>query len=366
MTQHYEYAYGYPSRQPPITVRTALVDRVTLKSAVAPATTDIETVETAATSLATNVTTTDAYVASQGGDVLLYSTMAAIKETGNGQSSTTVIVYNKPQTLVRPSGTWSNSPGLISHENFSDGHYEDRTIASNGTYTEKGTTFDINAQPAPILLEEEASGAGKYQGPFAGCPSDTAFNLSAPSGSPPAIAFTLTSSDKHCVSSSTTSIELWYPTPPPFYKETDEVLTGTPAPVGCGKFKGASTTDVRSTVGRLDTVIGYVEITSTDTYVKGDAPVCIVLGDELLNYYDWQGDTPEFFLYSPDAKPISEVLTKESLVQTSASGTLPTLLPEVAAAARAEFDAKIGHTRATLLDAMIHRMQTAHQRTGGK
>jgi hypothetical protein len=372
MTQHFAYAYGYPSQQPPITVRTTLSDRVTVNAAVPPpsissdATDDVKIVETAATSLETNMTTTNAYVSSNAGSVLLYGAVSSIAEASGGQSSTTTTVYTKPQTLAEASGTWSNSPASTVKETYSDGHSEDRTIAADGTYTENGTTFGLNAKPAPIVLQEEASGAGMYEGPFTGCPNGTAFRFSAPSGSPPTIALTLTSTVSYCSSSTASSIDLWYATPPSFYGETDEADASTTVPVGCGKFKGTTAAEVRSEIVHLDTIIGYTEVTSTHTYVKDNAPVCILFSDDLLNYYDWQGDTPAFLLYSPNAKPISAVTTDESLVQKSASGSLPALTPEIVAAARAHFAANVERARAKLLDAMIHRLQTAREKTGGK
>jgi hypothetical protein len=144
-------------------------------------------------------------------------------------------------------------------------------------------------------------------------------------------------------------------------------------PAQCGPAAGKTARLTDRTIARLDTVIGYFEY--TDVSVFGSltgAPVCMVLGDEIDNYYDWQGDQIAFFVFTPHGDPVSTIVTDENLVleggassSASRGGTLSFRDDALAAGAQAHFLARLGVLRANLRDAMMRRLMKLADPSGG-
>jgi hypothetical protein len=311
-----------------LTVKTHVVQRVSIVSGRAPkgfpagSNQIASIIETDRTKLETHSSTTIAYMQHQSPQDLLYGSSTRIAAPGGAQSSTSTTIYSVPRIVAKPPGEkWTNSAARRVDEHYSDGHDENRAYAADGTYVEKGTAFDSNGKLAPTALEDRSSGAGSYSGPFLGCPPDTTFVLTAPSGKPPAISLGLTSPDKYC-SVSAGSFPAWFAVNPVFYEETDS-STQTSVPSSCSASQGRPATDIRSQIHFLDTVVGYFEVTQSDSYAISGSIACVTYSDTMSIYYDYQGDTPYTVLTPRKAKPIATTVTQETLQGSEGRETLP-------------------------------------------
>jgi hypothetical protein len=363
-TQTYTYLYGYPSPEPPNTITTAIKGVVTVSPTTGPGlpsgTNDVHVDETDTTPLQSSRTVSDAYVNTSATQAVLYGSVSELKAPAGGQSTDTTTSYVTPQIVSRQHGTWSNSPAGSVDEKYSDGHYQDRTIAANGSYDEKGTAFSLSGIMVGTELLEKATGAGSYTGPFEGCPPKTSFEFSAA----PSIAVTLVSKppEPGCEQASQ-SIPNWYPTPPALYNEQDRVKSNVVMPSECGHSAGQRERLTERTIARLDTIIGYKEHTDVSVFGPLDGPpVCAVFADEIDNYYDWQGDQIAFFDFTDKGHPVSTILTDEAVVfEGGSSGGSDAIV----AAAETHFGAKLDAVRARLRDAMIRRFVTRSTHAGG-
>jgi hypothetical protein len=371
MTQVFTYDYGFPSPQPPATIRTTIHDSVTVLSAsqpgLPPGAQDVNVRERDTTPLQATQTVTDAFVSPPEAELLLYGSKSKFEAPQGGQSSTTVTAYANPQILSKSAGHWTNSPEATIDEKYSDGHYQDRTIAANGTYNEKGTTLALNGKVAPIEILEKASGAGSYTGPFLGCPPHTSFTFTAA----PSIDLQLISSPPvgGCEMSKT-PIPDWYPAGTTFYTEHDSVKANATMPVQCGSHAGKGARLTERKLLKLDTVIGYYEDTDISVFSSSNAvPLCFVLGDEISNYYDWQGDQIAFFAFTPNGHPVSTIRTDEALElvggAASSAGAATVARASVEAGVQTHFMDGVNAERVKLRDAMVRRFTNVSSRIGG-
>lgn len=366
VTQTYTYLYGYPSPEPPSTTTTTVKDVVTVSPTAGPGlpsgTNDVHVDETDTTPLQTSKTVTDAYVGANSSQTLLYGSVSLLKSAQGGQTTHTTTSYLTPQILSQKQGTWTNSPASSIDEKYSDGHYQDRTIAANGTYDEKGTAPGLSGKMVGTQILEKASGAGSYSGPFEGCPQHTSWLFTAA----PNITVKLVSNPPYSgCELGATSIPDWYPTAPALYSEHDRASNGAVMPSGCGQSQGKRARRTERSIVRLDTIIGYTE--HTDLSVFGPLsgpPACVILADEIDNYYDWQGDQIAFFTFTDKGKPVSTIVTNESLAGSSLGGAARGA-DAIVAAAQTHFAAKLDAVRARLRDAMIRRFLTVLNGAGG-
>ena len=367
-TQTFTYRYGYPSPEPPHVIKTKITDVVSTYPTTPPAGIPkaanqvVAVLETDVTSLQTVTSTTNSYVKPTGTSVFEYASDTSIMAASGAQSSNATVVYKTAQQVAdaSPGVKWTNTPGAQIDETYSDGHYEDRTIASDGTYKEVGTTLNLDGSLAKIHLIEKPTGAGSYAGPFEGNPANTAFIFSRPVGTPPQINLVLYDYGQRIPQ---LSIPAWYAEPPPFYSEHSRSANAT-TPAACGTAAGTATVVNRTARQTTDTIVGYVDDYTVSTYSTANGPVCILLYDAIGNFYNWQGDSTAFLIVSPDAKPISTIVTAEALVghthrsgaraDEARAGTSGPLAAAVAAAAEAHFRGKIEALHAKLRDSMMH------------
>ncbi len=357
MVQNYTYRYRSPSTQPPLEITTKVDQEVSMAGGQAPkgypvgSNQIVRIRERDETKLSTNSSTTVAYVASEPSEDLLYASSTQIDGAAGAQSSTSTTKYASPRVVSRSGAAeWSNSPARTIDETFSDGHREDRTVAGDGTYVERGTAVDYAGLLAPTTLRDMSTGVGFYAGPFLACPPDTAFEFSAPSGTPPRILLTTKSSATSC-GLTPFRFPASFVGNPTFYTESD-TSKQTTVPSSCGTPKQHAN-DVRSTTIFLDTVIGYVERSQSDVYTAPQGTVCVVYSDTMLIYYDWQGDTPATLYLSTNAKPIASVVTQETLVVPNRGAALPAIAVGVL---ERHFVASLEPQRERLRSAMIRQL----------
>ncbi len=368
--QTYTYFYGYPSQEPPATIVTRLKETVTaLPTRHYPAgALDIHSDTLEKTALQSTHVVTNSYVSATAGSVLLYATTSKIESASGGQTTDAKTAYASPQIVSQKTGAWTNSPAASIRESYSDGHYQDRTVAADGTYDEKGTTFALTGQIAPITIREAATGAGRYIGPFDGCPPKTAFEFTAA----PNIELKLVSKPPSSFCEmQPTKITDWYPASPGFFNEHDTAKNGAAPPSECGLDEKRVHLTTR-TVMSLDTIIGYVEKTNmviVNSESK-DVLLCMLLTDSISNYYNWQGDTPYFFLFTPNGKPVSTIVTDEKLVIDDDSSARRNrnafeAADAVAAGAQQQFLTGVARVRERLHDAMVRAFISKQTSIGG-
>jgi hypothetical protein len=328
-TQDFTYNYGYPNKIPPFTQTTTIAQTVTVAptslASPFPAGTanDVHIAEVdSIDALQTIALTTDSYTATSGNNVVLYGSISDTPSSGNGQATIAQLVYAKPhivdQTTQTGGATWTNTAGAQFTENFSDGHSEDRIIADDGTYHETGTTQAPDGSGlTPINLIEQKTGAGSYSGPFFSYGNVT-WSLTTPAGSPSSITlgYTINGSARKTYA----NIPGWFAAKPIFYAEGDVIRANVSVPGGCAAGTGTVNEVVQKT-RRLDTVIGYTELSERDAYSAGGTVVCVVFNDTLQNYYDWNGDTPFAVYTTQNGKKISQVVTTLTLTSGAASAS---------------------------------------------
>jgi hypothetical protein len=364
LTQTYTYLYGYPSPEPPNTSTTAVKGVVTVSPTTGPGlpsgTNDVHVKETDTTPLQSSSTVSDSYVRTSASEAVLYGSVSELKAPQGGQSTHTTTSYVTPQVLSRAHGTWTNSPAGSVDEKYSDRHYQDRTIAANGSYDEKGTAFSLSGKMVATEILEKSSGAGGYTGPFEGCPAKTSFLFTAA----PTISVSLVSKPPVAGCEQTAaSIPDWYPAAPTLYSEQDRVKSSVVMPSSCGASAGQHARLTERTTAGLDTIIGYREHTDVSVFGPLDGPpVCIVLVDKIDNYYDWQGDQIAFFAFTDNGHPVSTILTDESVVLSGGSSGGSSA---IVVAAQTHFGATLDAVRARLRDAMIRRFAAMPNSTGG-
>jgi hypothetical protein len=395
-TQDFTYNYNLPTdNPPPATITTDITQTVQVMPTTLPSafgggsgtvSTSSETDNIGTQTIALTGTTYLVMSKVKGSTFLVEpGNNQSIPGVSNGQSTTIDTTYasQKLQGVTVPgrilaqippvNGTkWDNTPASTVDETYGDGHFENRTIATNGTYIENGTApSGVGGTPAPISLVETASGAGVYSGPFLGYVPSIVFTFPVATGNPPTIMSTIEIEGQ---TQSFAAIPAWYPVKPVFYGEQDQIIGNASIPASCGVKGTAFHTSHGS--ARLDTIIGYVEVTQLDEYYNKGVPICVVLSDGLENFYDWQRDTPYLFLFSGDAKPVSAVVTNETLVVksyvagsksnvASTAAMDPFTGAAIVAAAEQHFAAKMEKQRLERLQKMVKSMSTGKFHKGG-
>lgn len=392
MQQVYTYAYPMPTSspsaiasQPPVTVDAQVQQFYTIGTASPPppisggSTASVHVTEVDTTQGGSTASATESYLApSSTGIGLLGSvdySFASFSQTPNQ----TTTAYSSPQ-LLEPlkstSTTWTNSPAATIDQSFAGGQSYARTIAPNGTYTELGSITTATGTLS-VSIAENSDGSGSYVGPFHDGACEYAFSGPTSTGSssttivvnkyayptalPSATPTPAGNTPPPCLSltPSPSTIPTWYPSPPAsftpaspgpvFYAETDSSAPSTLIPASCGKAKGVRSRLVARSIWQLDTIVGYSEKSTLDTYIASSNTIaCMVLADRIDDYYDWNGDdTPNPF-FTLTSKPIATVTTNETLTLSGskASAGMPIGAIE---AAQSRFFARIERVRRRLL-----------------
>jgi len=325
---------------------------------------DLHTTETDTSPLATTVLGTDAWVEDEafGSASILALDAQTQTEPSSANEPVTTTIYAAPQTIDEYPETngasWSNSPAATTVSS-SLGGSDTRTVAANGTYTDLeqvGNTGSSGAT-APLALQENSDGSGTMSGYILnGALSQITF--SAPSAaSPSMIDIAFTGADAILWGGSQAD-PTWYATPAAFYKEADTVATGVSLPSWCRTSYGAVGDDVKRTIETLDTVVGYEETTTFDSFVIGAIPVCLGTTDVVDYAYLMQGDTPTLFTFG--SLGLGTQITTETLVLQSGgtAGLLPADRPLISAL-QAHQLAAFSRANARRLRAFIHAHTSA-------
>lgn len=298
-------------------------------------TSNFHTVENDAYSLRTSTTTSDALYsfvpAGAGFNFVLDSLNAS--DSNAPTADTYQYAYATPMVLDELPETngavWSNSGAVTITEKDADGTTATRIYKADGSYTE------AQNQPGGQVanIAENADGGGSYGGSYLFTGTLASLTFSAPSpvpSAPPQITIALNfppaptpdpsaspgvPTPSPAPTPQTLKLSTWYGSAPTLYAESDTVATGVAFPATCSVPSGYGTNgaDVKQTIDKIDTILGYKDHTVTDSYVvQGFGPVCVLMADTQTNYYDYLNDTQFSFVFSHtpiSTSTISETLT---------------------------------------------------------
>lgn len=336
-TKSVSYSYGfdfdYPQPGPTATAAATTLNytvsaNVSVGSSPYPTTApsaklvDEHVAETDSGNLAANTFTTDSWVslASNNGSYneMLYGQTQQQPTSANLPVVTTF--YGAPQVLDELPETngasWSNVPTSTVAYRYASGDAGTRTVAQNGTYTDQEQIGPTNGG-GTVALTENSDGSGSMVGPYGNGEIDSIL-LSAPSSSQLTITLNFSQFAQQYYGAppqQTIADSVWYPYASgiSFYNEADTVTAGASLPSGClPNPYGTSATDVKRTITQLDTVVGYIETTTLDSYDVDGFPVCLATNDAQNYAYDMQANTPYIILIGTQPN-IETVTTNETL-----------------------------------------------------
>lgn len=356
LNQSATYAYPKPTL-PPSNVTANVTQSVSVSATANPfgpgTAQDFKTVEADAYPTQTLTTTTDYYyqLANANFELLGYN---AVDDQGN----TTSVSYSTPQIvdkLPEASGaSWSNSPAMVLKQNFAGQEQATRTVDADGTYTDTETIYQGSGQsgtyPAmQIVLSDAKDGSGSFSFTynFTGTPYNPPYTsetyewtTSAPHVPSPAPSATpgapvIDVYETRLLVQATPvpspspayqfSLNQWYPAALALYSESDSNKGSATIPAACAVPSGFGTTatQIEQQVNRLDTALGTMETTTTDSYVAmGFGPVCVQVHDQTQTFYDFNNDTGYNWYYS--STPMSTATIAETLtLQTQGTSTSP-------------------------------------------
>jgi hypothetical protein len=111
-------------------------------------------------------------------------------------------------------------------------------------------------------------------------------------------------------------------------------------------------------------LLGYAEQTITDTYTaSGSGAQCVVMSDDVLAFYDWQGSNTGGTHNFLTGSPLQETLTTQTLtLQSGTNGTIgaqsvASLSPAAIAAAQANFGSRVTLSRQKQLKSLMRSLR---------
>ncbi len=342
--------------QPTMTTTATLADAVTVTSGASfnsvSGLYDFKSVDTATSNLATTALTSHEYDGiNLAGSPITYSDYGL--KTDDGFGSTTTLTYLTPQLidqLPETNGvTWSNTGASTLVENDASSETSTLTYSANGTYSQT-TLYPLTSGTPALqnLITENSDGSGSSNFTVGGGPAFS-FAIAAPS------AGSITITPSFMPPATVTS---WFTTPPSLFSETD-ALGSSSLPSGCTTGTGIPTTvnKLERVINRLDTIIGFTEQQTIDSYVTGGyGVVCVTINDVLSNYYNMQGDVPTSFAWF--SQPYLVTTTTQTLALQSGTvvGAQSRSAQGLPLIAQGLFQARLMQTQRLQRKALIHNL----------
>lgn len=207
---------------------------------------------------------------------------------------------------------WTNQLPYTTVENDPSGETITNVYASDGSYN--GTAQFPEGGRTNVI--ENGDGSGLYTAPMLASPGDSELTVSTVQNN----AITLTFKGVAGMPAILIGqIPVWYPSVPPVLAADSFADAGMVAiPASCKMSTSIATqaTRIDEKRVRLDTVMGELETFTASSYVvAGKGVVCATAHDDLLDYYDFSGQTG--FLVSMDSNPSQETVTDETLAMQS-------------------------------------------------
>ncbi len=351
--------------QPNVTTTATLADAVTVTGGQTfngvSGLYDFNAVDNATSPLSTSIIATDEYDGVNLTTTPIQYNDYGVK-TNDGLGDITTVTYATPQLidqLPETSGaTWTNSGAQTLAETDADGNNSTLIYNANGTYTE--TTNYPGFQPifnvANTVFTENADGSGSAV--FNVATLNLPINVSAPASGNIAIDATAWGFPPGI------TVPTWYTTPPTLYSETDTNLGAATLPSTCavGSSVPTSVNKLERIISRLDTIAGFTETQTIDSYVAtGYGAVCVTITDLLRNYYNLQGDTPTQFAWYGTA--YQTTTTTQTLAMQSTTAVGAQARSAMSRSALATFNARMEPLRTKLRKQALERIY-AHAAKG--
>ncbi len=305
LTQTDTYTYPTPSPFPSTNASATVSLSVTVTSSPAPFTTptndpyDIYYSEQDAFPTETDLSTTDTWAATTSSAIDEYGSLVTI---GSGETAATILwVYSAPYVLDELPETngasWTNSPEGYSTEDDPGDLTISRYVESARNYNEtQELTGGYN-----LVITENSDGSGTYSGTVLTAYGITDFSYSAPSDGKITVEVVFPSPSPPATPEPALVLATppaWYGSTPTFYTESDTDTNPVTFPVSCNvpSTYGTSGNMVKRTITSLDTILGYAESQTYESYDNSAASiVCIVMNDVQTYYYDYLDDTEQSY-----------------------------------------------------------------------
>lgn len=366
----YGFAFGYPApgptaTAPPTALSYTVSATVSDGSSPYPGTgpqglVDEHVAESDAANVSTTTYATDSWLGLTSGstwDQFLYGTTQQETSSDN-QPTTTTLYTNAQQTDQFPASdvTWTNNPAASIAYAYADGDNGTRTVNSDGSYVDTENLLASGAGGTAVLTEK-SDGSGSIASSYLDYGYLSSIGFSAPANSAITITFnyTLAAQNLGAPPTATATDGVWYKFP--LYTEADSITANAALPQSCGSpFGFVTASHVNHSVVSYDTVVGFEDLTTIDSYEYNGVPLCIVTQDIQLYAYDEQQNTPYLLLYG--ALGVEVVTTQETLIlQTSPAAVLSaTTVRPVAAALVAHTLDVFARDRATRVRALVKTM----------
>ena len=214
--------------------------------------------------------------------------------------------------------SWANLAGRTITTNDGANEMSTTTYNDDGSYSGTITYPNYNPSPNPTgsqltnyaTLQVNSDASAAFTTPFIGTAFqyDTVFQLGAPSAAGPAGTIAVTEvippqvGTTDAPTTSSTTIPNWMPATGGLASETDVDNGAQPLPNTCpvpSALAGMPNqiVQVKKTVDPLN---GETETTTTTTYDSDNVgPICVVIHDVQIDYYDYSGQSSSFFSSTP-------------------------------------------------------------------
>ena len=330
---------------------------------------DFHTNETDTTPLQTTTIATDTYYASltSGASSNLvdygYSSTDNFGETllvqyGASGAPVPIVIDELPEV---PGANWSNTAAETLNETSPGNQTSVRNVNADGSYTAtttyaSGSLFTPPPAPVTATIVENSNGSGSYSLPLIG-PPNSIITVGTPGPGPsPQIPVTLSVPD---AAPTTIPVPVWYPTPLVLYNETDTNTGAQNLPGACNvpATYGLTGNGVVQTIKSVDAILGTTETLQQTTYVVPTyGAACVVLSDQLVDYYDYSGQGPALIVVSGTPLETTTITTTLGLTSATVSSAARTRATSTAAAGF-----RIANARVNFI-ATVERVKLAHER----
>jgi hypothetical protein len=258
--------------------------------------------------------------------------------------------------------TWTNSPAATIITIYSDLSHSSSTVNADGSYTETYT----DPLGYTLIIATNANGSGTYSGTeFTAAYGIDGYAMSAPSGSSITVSIVPTPAPSGQPSATPFPINTpaaWFtPATTGLYSETDTQTTSVTYPAVCGvpSTFGTSGGHIATTISRIDPVIGTLDDETIDTYTSPSfGPVCQVLQDKTIGYYDYALDSAYVIVDFTGGKQQTTTMSETLTLQTAPLSSV------FLTHARRQFDAALAVRRSAVLRGFAQRLEALAKKRG--
>jgi hypothetical protein len=264
---------------------------------------------------------------------------------------------------------WSNSASRTETENDPDGQSTTTTYASDGTYQQQVNNPTGQGASANMAADGSGNFSAQLGVTVVGNPATlfSGFTIAPPLAGVIDLGFTLRSSGQPAAGQ--LQLPDWYPnTFPTLASDTyaDEGTTTLPSSCNVAPaYQSVSVEKIAETRNRLDSVFGEYETDNATQYTSPSyGLLCVVVSDDLKDYYDYSGQTSELYGIAFNSTPLTETVVTETLALQSAKLVSASAARRTAQTFASQLFARPSLARARLIlkAARAHSVRALHSR----